>query len=85
MRVRGTTENKNDTFLQGTQNQVLILIPFHRNHTLFLPEKLQRNFKVILDSLLHLENHCPHFPNFGYMDVKVEVCQRWEFFIESES
>ena len=84
MQVRGTTENRNDTFLLGTQSQIQILIPFHRNHTLFLREKLQQNFKVILDSLLHLENHYPHFPNFGYIDLKVEICQRWDFFIEFE-
>ena len=40
---------------------------------MFLPERLKRDFKVILGSLLHLENHCPHFPNFGYMDVKAEI------------
>ena len=83
MQVRGTTENRNDIFLPGTQSQIQILIPFHPNHTLLLPEKLQRNFKVILDSLLPLENHCPHFPNFGYMDVKVEICW-WEFYKESQ-
>ena len=70
MQVRGIIENRNDIFLHGTQNQVQILIPFHRNHTLFLLEKSKQNFKVILGSLLHLENHCPHFPNFGSMDEK---------------